>query len=112
MDKRNVFSEQSENITMLVYTQSFLSDNSAFNYFNNANLLKKIKIYYMPLLVQSDISLPIEMGSYIHTPEENAICTNIKFCDLSKDLYLAANAPQRKTDDELSKIAEEILLRN
>lgn len=112
MNKRNVFSEQSESITMLVYTQSFLSEKSAFQYFNNANSLETIIIYYMPLLAQSDISLQIETGSYIHTPKGNTICTTIKFCDISKDVYLAANAPQRKTDDELSKKTEEILLRN
>ena len=97
---------------MLVYTQSFIYDKDSFLYFKNANLLKSIRIYYMPLLVKHNKSLPIETGYYKHTLEENTIRTSIEFSDCVSGLFVTSNEPQRKEDDALNKMAEKCILHN
>ena len=96
---------------MLVYTQSFICDKESFQYFKNAGLLKKISIYYMPLLDKQGKLLPIETGYYKHTPEENAIRTSIEFSDCASGLFVSSNVPQ-KTEDDLDEKAEKCILHN
>lgn len=112
MEIANVFSSPSETISILVYTQSFLCDYGAYQYFKNADRLESIKVYFMPLLITPDKSPAINTGIYKHTPEGNSIRTSVVFSDCSGYAYFSPNTPQRKTDEELSKIAEEIMLRN
>lgn len=110
MDKTNVFSDHAESISILVYTQSFLCDLGSFDYFNNANRLNSIHVYFMPLLETPDKLPPVKTGIYKHVPEEKAICSYAVFSDCTGRMYLSSNTPQRKTDEELSKIAEEVML--
>ena len=110
MKKTNVFSEQSETIAILVYTQSFLYDHASFQYFDNANLLQSIRIYFMPLLVKSDGPLPIQTGIYKHTLEGNTICSSVIFSDCCGHACFDQDAASGKTDEEFSKVAEAIML--
>ncbi len=112
MKEKNAFSEMPARISMLVYTQSFICDKESFQYFCNANLLKGIRIHYMPLLDEHSELLPIKTGKYIHTPEENAITTTIEFSDCVSGLCVTSNIPQIKTEDELNEIAEKCILNN
>ena len=112
MEKTNVFSEHAESISILVYTQSFFCDPESFDYFKNANLLNSIHVYFMPLLGTPDKVPPVKTGIYKHVPEENAICSYAVFSDCTGRAYLSSNTPQRKTDEELSIIAEEVMLRH
>ena len=112
MKKRNVFSDPPEEISMLVFTQSFLSNTEAFVYFNNANLLRRIKIYYMPLSTKANETLPIEMGTYHHKKEETAICTSIEYSNCSGLICVSRATSQVKPDIELDAFAEEIILRD
>ena len=112
MKESNVFSEMPEKITMLVYTQSFLGDKDSFLYFNNADLLRSIRIRYMPLLDKHGTSLPIETGYYKHTPDENEICTSIEFSDCAIRLFASSIFPPQKTEDELNELAETYILHN
>lgn len=112
MKNRNVFSDNSNAITMLIYTQTFLTEDNAIQYFTNANLLKNIKIYYMPLLVKPEKPLSIETISYIHRPEGNAICNAIEYPGFSRLIGYTSNIPCRKSEDELNKMTEDFLLHN
>ena len=112
MKENNIFSEMPERISMLVYTQSFICDKDSFLYFKNANLLKSISIYFMPLLNKHGQSLPIETGYYKHTPEENAIRTSIEFSDCASGLFVSSNVPQKKAEDDLNEKAEKCILHN
>lgn len=112
MKENRDYSEAHERISMLVYTQSFMCDKDSFLYFKNANLLKSIRIYFMPLLDKHDKSLPIETGYYKHTSEENVIRISIEFSDCARIVFVSPNAPQNKTEDELNEIAEKCILHN
>ena len=99
-------------ISMLVYTQSFICDNDSFLYFRNANLLKRIRIHYMPLLDKHGKSLPIETGYYKHTSEQNAIRISIEFSDCASGVFISSNVPREESEDELNDIAEKCILHN
>lgn len=112
MEKKNVFSDASDRISILVYTQSFLYDNNVFQYFSDANLLKSIRIHYMPLLVKPEESLPVDTGIYRHTPRGDTISTIIEFSDCSSRVFISSNSQRRKTEDELKETAEKCILHN
>ena len=99
-------------VSMLVYTQSFICDQDSFLYFKNANLLKSIRIYYMPLLEKHGKSLPIETGYYKHTPDENEICTSIEFSDCAIRLFASSIFPPQKTEQGTFCLRRELLYKS
>ena len=62
--RRNIFSDNSSQVSIFVYTESFLDEEPSFLYFNNARKLDGIQIYYMPVLDNQNRQLPIVTGAY------------------------------------------------
>ena len=58
----NIFSNNLSQISVLVYTESFLGDELSFTYFHNAGKLESIHIYYMPVVGDANGSLLVETG--------------------------------------------------
>ncbi len=109
---KNVFSEPSDVITVLVHTKSFLSDSNSLHYFNNANRLKSIRIYYMPISGRPEEDIQVNMGVYKHTEIAHAIYTSIEFSDYSVSVCVFPNSPGGNAYEELDEIAEDAILRN
>lgn len=49
-NKKNVFSDNTSEINILVYTESFLKENEAIEFLKKADELTGINIYFMPLI--------------------------------------------------------------
>ena len=64
-NKKNVFSDNLPEVSVLVYTQDFIKDNGALQYLRNANKIKGIKVYFMPVL-STNTTLSLETGKYTH----------------------------------------------
>lgn len=62
-NKKNVFSDRRSEINILVYTESFLEENEAMQFFKMAAVLKGIKIFLMPL-ISDEKELSFETGKY------------------------------------------------
>ena len=104
--RKNVFSDNSDKISVLVYTESFLDDNDYLLYFNNANKLNKIQIYYMPVLCTTSRALPVLTGTYRNWCQGNKNFTSIVFPESSEIVNVYYPANPYKTDFDNNKIAE------
>jgi len=109
LKKKNVFSNNVENISILVYTENFLNDSEALNFFCNANKIPKIRIYFMPVLLkQKDYKLTV--GEYSHF--KHGIFTNvvINFADCSGVVSIHNNLPENIDDIEIYRLSEDSII--
>lgn len=98
MNDNNVFSSHSETISVLVHTESFFNDIIALDWFMNANKLKSINIYFMPILAD-DIDVPVVTGVYTNNEVGCRVQTSIVFDDCSSVLYVHGYS-KNNFDDE------------
>lgn len=106
MEKKNVFSDNAETISILVYTEKFLNDSVALDFFCNVNKISRIRIYYMPLLSkQKDCGLML--GEYSHY--KHGVFTNvtINFGDCSSVVSMHNHLPENIDDIDIYKLSEE-----
>ncbi len=108
--RKNIFSDNLSQVSILVYTESFLDEETSFLYFNNAGKLDDIQVYYMPLLDKGNRRLSVVTGLYRSWCQENRTFTAIEFpqCSGIVNGYYPANPD--KTDYDNGKLAEESIL--
>lgn len=106
----NIFSNNLSQISVLVYTESFLNDASSFTYFHNAGKLEGIHIYYMPVVGDANGSFPVETGVYRSFCQEGRTFTAIQFPQCSEVVYTHNAAGSSKTEHENNRLAEERIL--
>lgn len=108
--EKSIFEKSTCNVTILVYTKSFLCQKNSFLYFENANKLNSIQIYYMPLLCASSKKLPISTGIYKNNVNNNRVFTSIQFSTLSTVVSTEYPADNSKTDAYFNQKAEAEIL--
>ena len=106
----NIFSNNLSQISVLVYTESFLGDEPSFTYFHNAGKLEGIHIYYMPVVGDAKGSLSVETGVYRNFCQEGRIFTVIQFPQCSEVVYTYNAAEPGKTVHDNNRLAEEQIL--
>ena len=77
---KNVFYNNSSSINVLVYTADFIDDSDTIIYFRNANKIKGINIYFMPLLSGKKLEA-VDQGSYLCIREGAINKIVVKFKD-------------------------------
>lgn len=106
---KNVFSDNAEEIAILVYTEKFLNDSDALSFFCNANKISRIRIYFMPVLAKSkDCQLPVGEYSYF----KDRVFTNviIKFNDCSGVVSIHKRLPQNMDDTAIYRLSEKNII--
>lgn len=109
IEKKNVFSDNKEAISILVYTEKFLKDSAALKFFCNANKIPQIRIYFMPVLSkQKDCKLTV--GEYSHF--KHGVFTNvvINFVDCSGVVSIHNYLPENIDDIEIYKLTEKSII--
>lgn len=109
IEKKNVFSDNKEAISILVYTEKFLNDSVALKFFCNANKIPKIRIYFMPVLSnQKDCKLMV--GEYSHF--KHGVFTNvaINFVDCSGVVSIHNHLPENIDDIDIYKLSEKDII--
>lgn len=106
----NIFSNNLSQISVLVYTESFLGDELSFTYFHNAGKLEGIHIYYMPVVGDANGSFLVETGVYRSFCQEGRTFTAIQFPQCSEVVYTHNAAGSSKTEHENNRLAEERIL--
>lgn len=107
MKNKNVFSDNAEYISILVYTENFLNDSVALNFFCNANKIPNIRIYFMPILSkQKECNLIV--GKYSHF--NHGVFTNvvINFEDCSEVINSYKNISMNI--DDLYRLTEDNII--
>ena len=110
--RRNIFSDNSSQVSIFVYTESFLDEEPSFLYFNNARKLDGIQIYYMPVLDNQNRQLPIVTGAYRSWCQEGRTFTAIEFPQYSGIVNAHYPANSDRTDYDNNKLAEEKILQD
>lgn len=87
MSCNNVFSNNADTISILVHTESYLDDTSVLEWFVNANKLKGINVYFMPVLT-TDVKVPVTTGTYVNITANGRVHTSIELDDFSGILYV------------------------
>ncbi|MFQ6794628.1 MAG: hypothetical protein ACLRT4_17865 [Thomasclavelia sp.] len=109
MKKKNVFSDNTKNISILVYTENFLDDCAALNFFCNANKLRKIQIYFMPVLSKQK-NCELILGEYSHFNFKAFTNVVISFKDCSGVITIHRDLPKDIDDKEIYKLAEDNII--
>lgn len=107
---KNIFSNNSDQVSLLIYTESFLEEDASFLYFNNANKLNIIQVFYMPLLCTPSHDLPVLTGTYRSWCQDNRNFTSIIFPECSGIVSEYYPANPDATDFDNNKLAEKNLL--
>ena len=109
MKKKNVFSNNVENISILVYTENFLNNSSAIKFFSNVNKIPQIRIYFMPVLSKQKVC-SLTVGEYSHF--SHGVFTNvaIKFPDCSEVVSIHRNLPENIDDIDIYRLSEDNII--
>ena len=106
--EKNIFSNNSDQVSLLIYTESFLEEDASFLYFNNANKLNIIQVFYMPLLCTPSHDLPVLTGTYRSWCQDNRNFTSIIFPECSGIVSEYYPANPDATDFDNNKLAKKI----
>lgn len=109
MNKKNVFSDNVDGISILVHTEEFLNDSEVLEYFCNANKLTKIRIYFMPVLSKKD-DCKLNVGEYSYFTEGLFTNVVISFADCSSVVSIHHHLPKNISDIDIYRLSEENIL--
>ena len=109
MAKCNVFSDDKSQLSVLVHTASFVSSPEKIQYFNDANKLKSIRVFFMPIISVRNENR-FETGEYKHHREQTMVLSSLSFPLCSSIVSIHHTVKLDATDAELSMLTEENIL--
>lgn len=109
IEKKNVFSDNANRISILVHTEKFLDDSSALEFLCNANKLSHIHIYFMPVLTEQK-TFNLNIGKYSYF--KDGIFTNvvINFADYSGVISIHHHLQEDMKDIDIFRLSEESII--
>ncbi len=109
MKKKNVFSDNAQSISILVYTEKFLKDSAALKFLCNANKISPIRIYFMPILSnQYDCNLMV--GKYSHFKQGALTQVEISFIDCSSVVSIHNYLSEDMDESDIYRLSEESII--
>lgn len=108
-NKKNVFSANTSEINILVYTESFLKENEAIEFLKKADELTGINIYFMPL-ISDEIELSFETGKYSYCKEGVITSVIMNFKDCGSVVSMHRGVPNDIEDIEIYRLAENSII--
>lgn len=109
MRTNNVFSNHADTISILVHTESYLKDTSVLGWFVNANKLKNINVYFMPVLAW-DVDVPVITGNYANIIVNGRVHTSINFQNHSEIIYVHKYSTNESDENIYYKETEKYIL--
>ena len=106
MSINNVFSNNSDTISILVHTESYLKNISALEFLVNANKLKRINVYFLPVLSR-DVDVPVTTGSYTNIKVNCRVHTSINFKNYSEIIHIHKYSTNELDEEAYYKETEE-----
>lgn len=108
-NKRNAFSDNLPEVSVLVHTQDFIKDNGALQYLRNANKIKGIKVYFMPVL-STNTTLSLETGKYTHFKDGLITSVVLDFADCGCVVSMHSDISVNIDDKEIYRLAEKSII--
>jgi len=110
IEKKNVFSDNVDTISILVHTEKFLGDNPTLDFLCNANKLSQIRIYFIPVLSEQE-NCKVDIGEYSYF--KYGVFTNVTlhFADCSSVISVHNHLPEDIKDIDIYRLSEENIVK-